>query len=184
MSQWASAFAESGLKVSKTIGDLAGPCMFAVLMGLARASYAKFSERIRLHVFMILSSGLCIISYLLASLSQNPVLALVGCGLCGLSVGIMWPGVFSTAAGSLRKGGTAMFAFLALAGDLGCSAGPGVVGIVSEAFGEDLKKGILSAIVFPALLITGLLAYRKLNGTGDGPPPQNQSNEELSPVVK
>jgi len=162
MSQWASAFAESGLKVSKTIGDLAGPCMFATLMGCSRLFYSKFSEKINLKVFMIASSFLCIFSYLLAAFSPYPALALVGCGLCGLSVGIMWPGTFSLAAENCPKGGTAMFAFLALAGDLGCSSGPTVVGFISEKFNDNLKFGLLFAVIFPLLLIAGLLLLIKI----------------------
>lgn len=124
MSQWASAFAESGLGVSKAAGDLAGPCLFAALMGLARVFYAKYSERVRLLPFMIGSGALCIGSYLLAALAPVPLLSLAGCALCGLSVGILWPGVFSIAAAQCPRGGTALFALLALAGDLGCAAGP------------------------------------------------------------
>lgn len=153
MSQWASAFAESGLGISKTMGDLAGPCLFAVFMGSARAYYGKNSEKISLMQFMKLSCVLCIISYLLATLSPIPVLALVGCALCGLSVGIMWPGTFSIAAKSMRNGGTAMFAFLALAGDIGCAGGPTLVGVISEAFGENLQKGLIFAVVFPVVLL-------------------------------
>ena len=153
VSQWASAFAEAGLKVGKTAGDLAGPCAFSVLMGLARVLYAKFSSRIPLTAAMVGSGLLCVISYLLAALSANPVLALFGCALTGFSVGIMWPGTFSLASANLRGGGTAMFALLALGGDLGCAAGPAVVGNVAVLFGDDLKKGILCAIVFPALLV-------------------------------
>ena len=156
MSQWASAFAESGLHVEKAVGDLAGPCLFALLMGSSRLLYAKMSERISLPKMMLSSGILCIVSYLLAALSPNPVLALLGCGLCGFSVGVFWPGTFSMAAASCPKGGTALFALLALAGDLGCSSGPGVVGVVSGAFSENLKAGLLAAIVFPVLLIIGL----------------------------
>lgn len=156
VSQWASAFAESGLGVSKTIGDLAGPLMFAVLMGCARAFYGKYSEKINLEKFMLLSGILCIISYLLISLSPLTVMGFVGCGLCGLSVGVLWPGTFSLSAKGIKGGGTAMFALLALAGDLGCSSGPTFVGIVSGSFGGDLKKGILAAIIFPVILIGGL----------------------------
>ena len=162
MSQWASAFAESGLKVSKTVGDLAGPCMFAVFMGISRAFYAKFSEKINLIVFMTGSGALCVVSYLLASLSPVPVLALVGCGLCGLSVGIMWPGTFSLAAEKCPKGGTAMFAYFALAGDLGCSSGPTLVGMISDAFDGRLTAGLLAAIIFPLLLLAGLRLCKKM----------------------
>lgn len=160
ISQWASAFAELGLGVSKTVGDLAGPLLFAILMGLARVFYGKYSEKIKLEKFMGISALLCLTSYLLASLSGSPVLALAGCGLCGLSVGILWPGTFSLSAGSIRGGGTALFALLALAGDLGCSGGPTFVGLVSGAFGDNLKKGILAGVIFPVLLLVGLALYR------------------------
>ena len=160
MSQWASAFAESGLRVSKTAGDLAGPCAFAVFMGSARALYARFAERISLKKCMAFCAALCAASYLLASLSPNPLLALFGCALCGLSVGIMWPGTFSMAAKAIPRGGTAMFAFLALFGDVGCNIGPGLVGLVSAAEGGDLKRGLLSATLYPAILLAGLLAGR------------------------
>lgn len=152
MSQWASAFAESGLKVSKTVGDLAGPCMFALFMGIARAAYAKYSEKIKLTKFMALCTVLCIAAYLIAAFAKLPLLGLVGCGLCGFSVGIMWPGTFSIAAQKLPKGGTALYALLALSGDLGCSAGPAFVGVVSEKLGGNLQKGLLAAVVFPAML--------------------------------
>ena len=161
MAQWASAYTESALHVTKTVGDLAGPCVFAILMGGARMFYAKCSDRIDLTKFMLLSGALCVVCYLLASLSASPVLGLVGCGLCGLSVGIMWPGTFSVATVSCRNGGTAMFALLALAGDLGGSLGPSVVGTVSRLAGENLKMGVLAAIVFPLLMIAGLIVLRK-----------------------
>lgn len=162
ISQWASAFAERGLGVTKTVGDLAGPLMFALLMGSSRAFYGKYSEKISLKGFMAGCGVLCLFSYLLASLSGLPVLGLVGCGLCGLSVGILWPGTFSLAAKGIRRGGTAMFALLALAGDLGCSGGPTFVGFVSGALGDDLKKGILAGAVFPVALLVGLFLYIKL----------------------
>ena len=161
MSQWASAFAESGLKVSKTVGDLAGPCLFAVLMGTSRALYAKLSDKISLKAAMVGSGCLCVVCYLLAAFAPHPVLGLIGCAVCGFSVGIMWPGTFSLASGSLPAGGTAMFAFLALAGDLGCGSGPTIVGAVAERFGDDLKIGVLSAIVFPILLVIVNLLLKK-----------------------
>lgn len=161
MSQWASAFAESGLGISKTMGDLLGPCLFSVLMGSSRVFYGKMSERINLNTFLILSGVLCIGSYLLASLSPFPVLSLVGCGLCGLSVGILWPGVFSLAAAEIPKGGTAMFALLALAGDLGCSGGPTTVGMLTGLFDGELKPALLFGIVFPMIMIVGALIQRK-----------------------
>ena len=153
MNQWASKFAEEGLGVGKLAGDLAGPCLFAILMGTARVFYSKMSDKVSLLPFIVASSFLCVVSYLLASLSPTPVLSLVGCALCGFSVGIMWPGIYSIAASRIPKGGTAMFGFLALAGDLGCTTGPTVVGMVAGAFGDNLRVGLLFATVFPVLLI-------------------------------
>ncbi|MBE6558921.1 MAG: MFS transporter [Ruminococcaceae bacterium] len=161
MSQWASAFAEAGLGVSKTVGDLAGPCMFAILMGLSRLVSSRLTLKYDQGKLMVGSCVLCMISYLLAALSPWPVLSLVGCGLCGLSVGMMWPGTFSLASVACRGGGTALFAFLALAGDLGCMSGPAVVGLLSEQFSGDMKPALLFAIVFPLLLGLGLLLYRR-----------------------
>lgn len=162
VSQWASTFAEKGLNISKTAGDLAGPMAFAILMGTARAFYGKYGDRIHLDHFMIWSSLLCILSYLGTALFPNPLLSLAACAVCGLSVGIMWPGTFSKASAAIPKGGTAMFAFLALGGDLGCSGGPTVVGAVSSAMGENLKLGILAAVIFPALLLTGILVCGRM----------------------
>ena len=160
VSQWASTFAEQGLGVSKTIGDLAGPMSFAILMGSARAFYGKFGDKIDLDKFMLGSSVLCIISYLCISLSPSPLLSLIGCSICGLSVGIMWPGTFSKASAALRNGGTAMFALLALAGDVGCSGGPTLVGFVTGIASDNLKKGIFAGIVFPILLVVGIILLK------------------------
>lgn len=161
VSQWASTFAESGLGVSKAVGDLAGPMFFAIMMGSARAFYGKYGDRIDLDRFMLGSCMLCVVSYLCISLVPSAVIGLLACGLCGLSVGIMWPGTFSKASASLTRGGTAMFALLALAGDVGCSGGPTVVGMISGALGDNLKLGILAGIVFPMLLFTGILMCRR-----------------------
>ncbi len=157
VSQWASTFAEQSLGVSKTVGDLAGPMAFAVCMGVARSFYGKYGEKVDLDGFMIGSAALCVLSYLLLSLVPVPALGLVGCALCGVSVGIMWPGTLSKAAATLRGGGTAMFALLALAGDLGCSGGPTLAGMVSAAAGDELRAGLLAAVVFPLVLLLGLL---------------------------
>lgn len=158
MSQWASAFAEAGLGVSKTVGDLAGPCMFAALMGLSRLLSAKLTKRFSLTAIMAVSCALCGLCYLAASLSASPLLSLIGCGLCGFSVGIFWPGTLSLSAGSLRGGGTAMFALLALAGDLGCVGGPAVVSLCTEALaGGSLKGGMLFGVIFPVGLVVGLV---------------------------
>lgn len=162
VSQWASTFAEQALGVSKTVGDLAGPMAFAVCMGLSRLFYGKYGDRIDLDRFMAGSSLLCVLSYLVISLIPVPALGLIGCALCGLSVGIMWPGTFSKAAASLRGGGTAMFALLALAGDLGCSGGPTLAGMISARAGDNLRAGILAAVVFPVLLLLGLWLLRRV----------------------
>lgn len=162
VSQWASTLAEKGLGISKTAGDLAGPMAFAVLMGMSRLFYGKYGDRIHLEKFMIYSSCLCILSYLGISLIPVPLLSLAACAVCGMSVGIMWPGTFSKASAALPRGGTAMFAFLALGGDVGCSGGPTVVGMVSGVLGDDLKKGILAAVLFPLILLIGIILCRKI----------------------
>ena len=155
VSQWASLFAEKGLGISKTAGDLAGPMAFAFLMGASRAFYGNYGEKINLDRFMAVSSVLCILSYLCLVFMPVPVLSLAGCALCGLSVGILWPGTFSRASKALPAGGTALFALLALGGDIGCSGGPSLVGMVSGMCKGNLKAGILAALIFPVLLLTG-----------------------------
>lgn len=162
VSQWASALAEKGFGFSKTVGDLAGPLSFAALMGCSRAFYGKFGDRINLEKFMQLSAGLCIVSYLMIAFIPVPALGFVGCALCGLSVGIMWPGTFSMASAAMKRGGTALFALLALAGDLGCSSGPTYVGMISSHFQDNLKIGIFAALIFPVLLIVGVGMISKL----------------------
>ena len=163
IAQWASSFAESALNLSKTAGDLLGVCAFAVLMGTSRAFYGKYSEQIPLKKMMIFSAVLCICCYCLASFTASPILGLLGCAVCGFSVGIFWPGTFSMAASALPGGGTAMYALMALAGDLGCSSGPTVVGLVADGFGGNLKKGIAAALVFPVVMLSGifLMKYKK-----------------------
>lgn len=163
MSQWASFFAESALHVSKTIGDLAGPCMFALLMGTSRAIYGKYSEWIPLKKMMLGSAVLCIVCYLTAVFAGNPVIGLVGCAVCGFSVGIFWPGTFSMAAIHLPSAGTAMYALMALAGDVGCSSGPTVVGMVASANGNELKYGLLTAMIFPIVIFVGITLLKEKN---------------------
>ncbi|MBE5931358.1 MAG: MFS transporter [Lachnospiraceae bacterium] len=160
VSQWASAFAEKGLNISKTLGDLAGPMLFAICMGTSRVLYSKIGEKLQLCKAMVFCGLLCLGSYLMISLSPFPLIGLIGCGVCGFSVGLLWPGTFSLASVGLPRGGTAMFALLALAGDLGCSMGPTLVGRVSAAAGDDLKKGIFAAIVLPVMLLTALWMNR------------------------
>ncbi len=160
MSQWASAFAESALQVSKTVGDLAGPCTFAIFMGMARALYGKYSDKIPLKKMMMGSALLCIVCYLVAALAPNPLLGLIGCAVCGFSVGIFWPGTFSMAAWNLPGAGTAMYALMALAGDVGCSSGPTVVGLVANANDGNLKMGIIVALIFPIVILMGIAMLR------------------------
>lgn len=168
VSQWASAFAEKGLGISKTLGDLAGPMLFAVLMGAARVLYSRLGEKLNLHKAMTVCGLLCLGSYFLIGLSPLPVFGLIGCAVCGFSVGLFWPGTFSLAAAAMPKAGTAMFALLALAGDLGCSLGPTLVGRVSGAAGDNLRLGILAAVVFPGLLLAALELNRRNGQTKNG----------------
>lgn len=155
--QWVSAFVEAGLGVSKVVGDLTGPLLFALFMGFSRIIYAKFSEKIDLRRYLFVSVLLCAVSYLCISLVPNPVIALIACSVCGFACGIFWPGTLSLAAGSIPKGGGMMFALLALGGDLGCTAGPTIISAVSSSFGDNLKKGFLVAAVFPIVMIILLL---------------------------
>lgn len=165
MAQWISAFAEAALHVSKTVGDLAGPCGFAVCMGISRVLFGEFGEKVDLTVYMTGSGILCLVCYLVAGLANIPILGLVGCAVCGFSVGIMWPGSISISAKILPKGGTAMFALLALAGDLGGAVGPAIIGNVSQKAGENLKVGVLSGIGFPIVLVICVLLVRKKYAT-------------------
>ncbi|MBS6500521.1 MAG: MFS transporter [Clostridium sp.] len=157
VSQWASTFAEKTLNGNKALGDLAGPMFFAIMMGISRTIYGKLGEKINLKLSMIFCSLLCFISYIIISLSPWPLLSLIGCGICGFSVGILWPGTFSISSSILKKGGTALFAFLALAGDVGCSLGPTIVGRLSSIFNDNIKIGILFSSIFPILLIIGII---------------------------
>ena len=162
VSQWASTFAEKGLHIQKTVGDLVGPMMFSVLMGLSRLIYGKYGEKLNLDRFMKGSCVLCVASYLCISLVPVPIVGLIGCAICGFSVGFMLPVTFSKASAAIKRGGTVLFAMLALAGDLGCSGGPTLVGFVSSAFSGNLRLGILTAIVFPVLLFAGLCTFSRL----------------------
>lgn len=161
VSQWASTLAEKSLGISKTLGDLTGPMLFAVMMGTARVVYSRKGASKHLGRNMIFNSGLCVVGYLLIGLAPWPIVNLVGCGICGFAVGILWPGTFSTAAAKIKRGGTVLFALLALAGDLGCALGPTVVGRISDSAGENLKVGILSAIVFPIIMLVGVNLLRR-----------------------
>ena len=160
MAQWASAYAESALGLSKTLGDLAGPCMFAVTMGICRVIFGKYGSRMDLHRFMLGSALVCLGCYLLASVSAHPMVGLIGCVLCGFTVGILWPGTISICSGRIPTGGTAMFALLAMAGDCGGALGPSLVGTVTQHFGDRLQIGMLAGSVFPLALLISLLLLK------------------------
>ena len=162
MAQWASAYAEAALGLSKTMGDLLGPCLFAVAMGICRVLYGKYGEKVNLTKFMLGSGLLCVVCYVLASLFSNPVVGLAGCILCGFSVGIMWPGTISISSKKFPAGGTAMFALLAMAGDLGGSIGPAIVGRVTQMAGDNIRTGMTIGLIFPVVLVIGLLFFVKM----------------------
>lgn len=166
MAQWASAFAESALGLTKSVGDLAGACLFATTMGISRMLYGKFGEKIDLIKFMLISGVICVVSYLLAGLSAMPIWGLVGCVMCGFSVGIMWPGSISITAPRIPKGGTALFALLAMAGDMGGAFGPSVVGYFSQHAGDNLQAGLLTGCIFPLIMLATLIAMKKMTPEG------------------
>ena len=166
MAQWVSAYVESALGISKSIGDIIGPCLFAVMMGMSRSFYGKYGENIDLMKFMIGSGALCLVCYLLSALAPLPFLNLVGCAVCGFSVGIMWPGTISIASQKIPLGGTAMFALLAMAGDLGGSVGPGIVGFVTQNANDNLKVGMLAGCVFPTVLVLSVLLLKRKRAEG------------------
>lgn len=163
MAQWASAFAESALGLSKSMGDIAGPCMFAVTIGISRSLYGKYGEKLDLMKFMIGSGSLCLGCYIIASLAQIPLAGLAGCMICGFSVGIMWPGTISICSANIPLGGTAMFALLSMAGDLGGALGPAIVGNISQNAGDDIQKGLLAGCAFPVVLVVSVLFVKKLS---------------------
>lgn len=161
MAQWASAFSESALGLSKTAGDLAAPCMFAVTMGISRAIYGKYGGKLKLTKFMMFSGFLCLLCYIAASLSNNSFVGLAGCIICGFSVGIMWPGTISVCSKNIPAGGTAMFALLAMAGDIGGALGPAMVGGAAQAANDNIQAGLLLGCLFPLVLIISLLILQK-----------------------
>lgn len=161
MAQWASAYAESALGLSKTVGDIFGPCMFAVTMGISRTLYGKYGDKMNLKKFMLFSGILCVICYLMAGISDSPVIGLIGCIMCGFSVGIMWPGAISISSSNLPNGGTALFAILAMAGDMGGSLGPTIVGNITEIANNNLHIGMLTSSVFPIILLICIIIMGK-----------------------
>lgn len=163
IAQWASAFAEESLGISKTMGDLLGPCGFALLMGISRVLYSKLSKKLNLEKYILFCSALCIVGYLLVSLSPIAALSLLGCAICGFAVGIMWPGTYSIAAKTWKNPSTSLFALFALAGDMGCSSGPFIVGKVSENFGNNLKIGLFAGMIFPIIMFIAVTILLKLN---------------------
>lgn len=161
MSQWASAYAEAALGLSKTLGDLFGPCLFAVAMGICRILYGKYGDKVNLTHFMLGSGVLCVICYILVAFFENPIVGLIGCITCGFSVGTMWPGTLSISSQKFPTGGTAMFALLAMAGDLGGSIGPAVVGRVTQYMNDNIRVGMTVGMIFPIVLVIGLICFGK-----------------------
>ena len=161
MAQWTSAFAEASLGVDKSIGDLAGPCGFAFCMGLGRLWYGKKGQKMDLSAYMTIAGILCFAAYLTASLSTVPIVAFVGCMICGMAVSIMWPGSISLTSAQIPGGGTALFALLALAGDVGGTLGPSLVGLCTQSSENDIQSGLLAASAFPILLVISLLCIRR-----------------------
>jgi len=160
MAQWASLFAEKGLGISKTFGDLLGPCVFAVMMGIVRTLYGVKGQKVNIHKILTISAVLCILSFVITAIVPVPAIALMGCALCGLSVSLMWPGMLSLTAAGYPSGGIAMFAIMALGGDLGCAVGPWLTGVVADS--STLHIGLLAAIIFPAIMLIGLAILKTL----------------------
>ncbi len=163
IAQWASAFTEETLGISKTLGDILGPCGFAVLMGISRVAYSKLSNKLNLEKYILFCAGLGIVGYLMISLSHVPAVSLIGCAVCGYAVGIMWPGTYSIAAKKWKNPSTALFAFFALAGDFGCSSGPFIIGNISDHFGNDLKTGLFAGTLFPIIMFVATAILIKMN---------------------
>lgn len=173
MCQWSSLFAEKALGVPKVMGDLLGPCLFAVFMGIGRVVYGIYGHRINLFKTLIFSSLFCVLCYLGTALFQIPALSLVSCSLCGLTVSLMWPGTISCSAAIFPKGGASMFGILAVMGDIGCSVGPAIMGAVSDgvkgAFTVPgltpdqlgLRSGMLTGVIFPLILLFGVVALMR-----------------------
>lgn len=180
MSQWSSLFAEKGLQVPKVMGDLLGPCLFAVFMGIGRTIYGIWGHKINLNRALLSSGLLCVLCYGVTIFAQNPFLSLLGCAVCGLSVSLMWPGTFSLTSAAYPLGGTAMFGILAIFGDIGAAVGPWIAGVVSDfvqkadmnyamqvgqtlsAEQVGLKAGLLVAIIFPIMLVVGIILLKKV----------------------
>ena len=168
MRQWGCLFAEKALGIPKVMGDLLGPCLFAVFMGIGRTVYGLWGHRLDLGRALVCTAALCVGCYLGAALLPIPLLSLLCCALCGFSISLLWPGVLSGTASAHPKGGTAMFGILAVCGDLGCSVGPALTGAVSDlalrwggAESWGLKAGMLAAGVFPLVLLVCLVVSKR-----------------------
>jgi MFS family permease len=185
MSQWSSLFAEKGLQLPKLYGDLLGPGLFAFFMAIGRTLYGYFGDRLPLKLSLFGSSLLCILTYLVTVFSPYPLLSLLACSVCGLSVCLMWPGTFSLTSAAFPKGGTLMFGVLAVCGDLGCSFGPWLAGEISDYVQRSghtlqfwtasllsteqlgLRSGLLVASLFPLAMAAALLIFRRRRNASD-----------------
>jgi MFS family permease len=176
VAQWASFFAEKALGVPKVLGDIFGPAMFALLMGTGRVVYGIWGSRLPLFPSMLFCGFLCVLCYLGITLVPHPLVQLIACGVTGFSVSIMWPATFSLSSARFPLGGAALFAVLALMGDLGCSLGPWTAGVVTDlavseslfqklsgflGVGSPLQAGILVCILFPLVFVIAVLAFIK-----------------------
>ena len=161
MAEWASLFAQKALGVSKTVGDLLGPCAFAVCMGSGRVIFGLLDGKFNPQKALILNNILCVLCYVGVAVCNIPALSLIACALCGFSVSLSWPGTYSMAARHFPTGGTLMFSILALCGDLGCSIGPWLMGIVANS--TTLETGFLVCSVFPAFMVLTAPLLRKEN---------------------
>ena len=163
LAQWASYFAEKSLNISKSTGDLLGPCLFAVLMGAVRVIYGIIGKNLKAEKYLLISGLVGFCGYILSSVSNIPLFSLIGCGLCGVGVAIMWPGLIDLSKKYCTVGGTAMFALLAFGGDIGCFIGPQTVAVVSDLSGGNIGAGFAVSTVFPLCIVAGMTFLILLN---------------------
>ena len=160
MAEWASMFAQQALGVSKVVGDLAGPCAFAIFMGTGRILYARVSAKLSFRKTVIVLSALCAACYLTTALTGIPILALVSCAVCGFTVSVMWPGSYSAGARAFPRGDAVMFSVFAMCGDLGCCLGPWILGIIADI--KSLHAGFAVTALFPIImLITAIFFFKE-----------------------
>jgi len=190
MAQWASLFAERALGVSKVLGDLLGPCLFALCMGIGRTGYGIFGEKINIEKALLACAGISVVCYLVTVFVPVPVISLLGCAFCGFGVSLMWPGVLSYTSQKYNyNAGPVLFSLLALGGDTGCSLGPWLTGMVSDLYlhtagggaaveSQAIRYGILAAIVFPAGMLVLIGIMKKLR-MADAEVPEKENDTRI-----